>query len=115
MLDRQYVPKLNDVFDKVYMYGVAVLPKAELLLWYNQSKVTKKLARDLNEAFKTRCEEYYGYSADKLPRLLVGAASQTQTYALVWEGEFGEESDKFEAWLSPLGEDSKNLENEATS
>lgn len=104
MVSLAYAGKLNDVFDRIYVHGVAEVPRAELLLWHdNQTKVTKKLLRNVQAAWAKRCEEEWEYSPDSIPQLLQAYSSGTRTFVFVWGGNF-DDNGVFQSWFRTLGE-----------
>jgi hypothetical protein len=111
MVAPAYTSKLNDVFDRVYVHGVAEVPRAELLLWHdNLTKVTKKLWRNVQEGWTSRCRDEWGY--DKyIPTILRAYNPYTSTYVLIWADD--DTTEGRQPWFKPLNEVNERAENEA--
>ena len=111
MVALSYSGKLNDIFDRVYVHGVAVVPRAELLLWEGQTKVTKKLWRDLAEAWAKRCQDEWGFEIKEIPPLLRAWNPEMATYILLWGGTYDDDG-KFEPYFKAISEVDEAKENE---
>lgn len=86
-----YFAKLNEVFDRVLVHSVAIVPRAELLHWAGQSKVTKRLWRDISAAWEQRCVEDYEYKPKNIPPLKRAWNADTANYILIWGGDYDDE------------------------
>ena len=116
MVSPAYATKLNDVFDRLYIHGVAEVPKAELLLWHdNLTKVTKKLWRNVQEGWGRRCKDEWGFDDKYIPTILRAYNPYTSTYVLIWADDelSEEEGGKPTPWFKPLNEVDEKAENEA--
>lgn len=111
MVSPLYAQKLNDVFDRIYVHGVAEVPRAELLLWHdNQQRVTKKLWRNIQDTWASRCKTEWDY--EEAPVLSRAFVPETRAYVLVWEGERDPQTGEIKRWFRPLSEVDEAEENE---
>jgi hypothetical protein len=105
MVNRQYVSKLNDLFDNLWVHGFAAVPRIELLLWHDrQQRVTKKLWRGIQEDWTQLCEDR-GCEADKIPQILRAYNRDTKTWLLIWNADYDEETEQFVPWFKPISAD----------
>lgn len=105
MVAAAYTSKLNDLFDRLYVHGVADVARADLLLWHDgQQRVTKKLWRNINDAWAERCKTRWEYEDGEIPQLLAAFNSDTNVFYLIWGGEPEEKNGKVSPWFKPLGE-----------
>ena len=113
MVSFAYSSKLTDVFDRIYVHGVAEVPRAELLLWHDgQQRVTKKLWRKIADAWTERCMEEWEYEEGEIPQLLRAYNGDTRTYYLIWGGEPSEKHGAIVPWFKPLTEVDESEEND---
>lgn len=114
MVASTYTSKLNDVFDRIYVHGVAEIARADLLLWHDgQLRVTKKLWRNIQDAWTERCKTQWEYEDVEIPQLLRAYNADTLTYYMVWGGEPDEKTGKISSWFKPLTEVDEAEENQA--
>lgn len=112
MVSISYTSKLNDVFDRIYVHGVAEVPRAELLLWHDgQQKVTKKLWRKISDAWAERCKDEWEYEDEEIPQLLRAYNGDTRIYYLIWGGE-PDADGAIVPWFKPLTEVNEADEND---
>jgi len=111
MVRQAYSFKLNDVLDRLYIHGVASIPREELMLWYDLERVSKKLWRDVSDSWNKRCREEWEYEPTEVPTLLKAYNPSTRTYHLIFGGEPDEKTGKFEPWFKPLNEVDEGGEN----
>lgn len=113
MVAPAYSSKLNDLFDRIYVHGVAVVARADLQLWHDgQQRITKKLWRNIQDAWTQRCKTEWEYGDNEIPQLLRAYNSDTLTYYLIWGGE-PDKTGKIEPWFKPLSEVDETEENQA--
>ena len=113
MIALAYTSKLNDLFDRVYVHGVAEVARADLQLWHDgQQRITKKLWRNVNDAWEARCKTEWEYKDGEIPQLLRAYNVDTLTYYFIWGGEPEEKAGKIVPWFKPLTEVDETEENE---
>jgi hypothetical protein len=105
-IDAAYTYKMNEIYDRLYVHGVAELPKADLLLWLdNSTKVTKKTWRNVQEGWNQRCKEEWKYEDDYIPTILIAYNSYTRMYILIWHDDddlAGGGEQPPQPWFKPL-------------
>jgi hypothetical protein len=84
--------------DRAYRTGCAVILWSELLMWYNQDRMSVGIWRDLQEKFE-EIKEYSGEKDDADSRLIVGQTPEFIT--LVWAHKLKIEED---CWYKELND-----------
>lgn len=116
MVALAYTSKLNDAFDRIFVRGVAEIARADLLLWHdNQQRVTKRLWRNIQDAWEVRCKTQWEYKDAEIPQLLRAYSPETLTYIMIWGGEPDEKTGKILPWFKSLAEVDEAEENEAAN
>ena len=108
----QLASKLNEVFDRAYIHGVAKVARADLLFWHGQTKVTKKLFRNISVAWDERCAVEWEYKKDKLPVLLCAYNEYTLNYFFIFGGLRDEKTKEVDPWVKTLNDFPTKAEND---
>jgi hypothetical protein len=97
----QLASKLTEVFERVYLHGVAPIARIDLLFWHGseRTKVTKKMFNEIEAAWKEWCKEMYEFKASDVPKLLCGYNPYTLTYVFVFGGFRDEKTKDVISWL----------------